>query len=171
MWNNFVVAPDFAKNTIVKRELTTNWLRWANSIWSEVAVENRVVRQSGRILSIIILQLAKCLWLPLWPRHITTISSPFFSIFNSLLWKVSCTLIWNPCRIDRLYCLFQNVNEVLLMSHCQKYHNTYSLFDPPKFCINIVSFFSWNLLWSEEKIKAILMQILEGQAKTIMVFF
>ena len=33
-----------------------------------------------------------------------------------------------------------------------------SLFVPPKFCINIVSVFSWDLLWSQEKIKAVLKQ-------------
>ena len=47
-----------------------------------------------------------------------------------------------------------------------KFHNNrpfskipqYSLFVPPKFCINIVSIFSLDLLWSQEKIKAILLQ-------------
>ena len=51
------------------------------------------------------------------------------------------------------------------MGHCQKYHNTYSLFDPPKFYIIIVSIFSWNPLWSEEKIKTILMQNFRGASK------
>ena len=41
---------------------------------------------------------------------------------------------------------------------------------PPKFCISIVSRFSWDLQWSQEKIKTILMQNLGGQIKSIMVF-
>ena len=40
---------------------------------------------------------------------------------------------------------------------------------PPKFCISIVSRFSWDLQWSQEKIKTILMQNLGGQIKSIMV--
>ena len=54
------------------------------------------------------------------------------------------------------------------IDHFEKYHNT--LFVPTKFCINIVSIFSWDLLWSQGKIKAIIFKILEGQAKSIMVF-
>ena len=34
--------------------------------------------------------------------------------------------------------------------------------DEATFCINIVSIFSWDLLWSQEKIKAILMQNFGG---------
>ena len=44
------------------------------------------------------------------------------------------------------------------------------MFVPPKFCINIVSIFSWDLLWSQGKIKAILFKNLKGQTKSIMVF-
>ena len=40
----------------------------------------------------------------------------------------------------------------------------------PKFCISIVSSFSWDLQWSEEKTKTMLMQNLGGQTKSIMVF-
>ena len=35
---------------------------------------------------------------------------------------------------------------------------SYSLFVSPKSCVNIVSIFSWDLLWSQEKIKAMLLQ-------------
>ena len=46
--------------------------------------------------------------------------------------------------------------------------NTIILFVcPPKFCMSIVSSFSWELQWSEEKM---LMQNLGGQTKSIMVF-
>jgi len=49
--------------------------------------------------------------------------------------------------------------------------NTIILFVcPPKFCISIVSRFSWELQWSEEKAKTMLMQNLGGQTKSIMVF-
>ena len=41
---------------------------------------------------------------------------------------------------------------------------------PAKFCISIVSSFSWELPWSEEKTKTMLMQNLGGQTKSIMVF-
>ena len=41
---------------------------------------------------------------------------------------------------------------------------------PPKACINIVSILSWDLQWSQEKIKAMLMQNFGGQTKCIMVF-
>ena len=42
--------------------------------------------------------------------------------------------------------------------------------DEATFCINIVSIFSWNLLWSQEKIKAVLIQNFGRQTKGIMVF-
>ena len=51
--------------------------------------------------------------------------------------------------------------------------NTIMLFVwPPKFCISTVSSFSWDLQWSQEKIKTMLMQNLGGhaQTKSIMVF-
>ena len=40
----------------------------------------------------------------------------------------------------------------------------------PKFCISIVSSFSWGLQWSQEKTKTMLMLNLGGQTKSIMVF-
>ena len=40
----------------------------------------------------------------------------------------------------------------------------------PKACIGIVSSFSWDLQWFQEKTKTRLMQTLEGQTKSIMVF-
>ena len=49
-----------------------------------------------------------------------------------------------------------------------KYHNT--LFVPPEFCINILSSFSWDLQWSQEKTKTMQMRNLGGQTKSIMVF-
>ena len=49
--------------------------------------------------------------------------------------------------------------------------NTIILFvRPPKFFISIVSSFSWNLQWSREKTKAMLMQTFGRQTKSIMVF-
>ena len=41
---------------------------------------------------------------------------------------------------------------------------------PPKFCITIVSSFSWDLQWSQEKTKTMLIQNLRRQTKSIMVF-
>ena len=50
-----------------------------------------------------------------------------------------------------------------------KYHNTLCL--SPIFCISIFSSFSWDLQWSQEKTKTMLMQNLGGrQTKSIMVF-
>ena len=46
----------------------------------------------------------------------------------------------------------------------------YSLFVPPNFAKSIVSSFSWDLQWSQEKTKAMLIQNLAGQTKSIMVF-
>ena len=46
----------------------------------------------------------------------------------------------------------------------------YSLFVLPNFAKSIVSSFSWDLQWSQEKTKAMLMQNLGGQTKSIMVF-
>ena len=43
----------------------------------------------------------------------------------------------------------------------QKYHNT-TIVCPPKFCRN-VSIFSWDLQWSQETIKAILMLLGDKQ--------
>ena len=40
----------------------------------------------------------------------------------------------------------------------------------PTFCISIVSSFSWDLQWSQQKAKAILMQNLGGRTKSGMVF-
>ena len=49
--------------------------------------------------------------------------------------------------------------------------NTIILFVcPRKFCISIVSSFSWNLQWSQEKTKTMLMQNLGGQTKSKMAF-
>ena len=49
--------------------------------------------------------------------------------------------------------------------------NTIILFVcPPKFGISIVSSLSWDLQWSQEKTKTMLMQNLGGQTKSIMVF-
>ena len=49
--------------------------------------------------------------------------------------------------------------------------NTIILFVcPPKFYISIVSSFSWDLQWSQEKTKTMLMQNFGGQTKSIMVF-
>ena len=49
--------------------------------------------------------------------------------------------------------------------------NTIILFVcPPKFCIRIVSSFSWEFPCSQEKTKTMLMQNLGGQTKSIMVF-
>ena len=41
---------------------------------------------------------------------------------------------------------------------------------PPKFCISIVSSLYWDLQWSQEKTKTMLIQNLGGQTKSIMVF-
>ena len=57
-----------------------------------------------------------------------------------------------------------------LIGHFQKYNNTVPFVCPPNFCINIVSIFSWDLLWSQEKIKTMLMQNFGVQTKSIMVF-
>ena len=56
--------------------------------------------------------------------------------------------------------------------HLGKYHNTLCLPPPPppKFCISIVSSFSWKLQRSLEKTKAMLMQNLGEQTQSIMVF-
>ena len=49
--------------------------------------------------------------------------------------------------------------------------NTIVLFvSPPKFCVSIVSSFSRDLQWSQEKTKTMLMQNLGGQTKSIMLF-
>ena len=40
----------------------------------------------------------------------------------------------------------------------------------PKFCTSIVSSFSWDLQWSQEKTKTMLMQNLGAQTKSITVF-
>ena len=60
------------------------------------------------------------------------------------------------------------------IAHFGKYHNTLCL--SPQilhehcFCISIVSSFSWDLQWSQEKLETMLMQNLGGQIKIIMVF-
>ena len=41
---------------------------------------------------------------------------------------------------------------------------------PPKFCTRVVSSFPWDLQWSQEKTKTMLMQNFGGQRKSIMVF-
>ena len=41
---------------------------------------------------------------------------------------------------------------------------------PPIFCISIVSSFSWDLKWPQEKTKTMLMQNLGAKTKSIMVF-
>ena len=41
---------------------------------------------------------------------------------------------------------------------------------PSKFCTSIVSTFSWDLKWSQEKTKTMVMQNLGGQTKSIMTF-
>ena len=49
--------------------------------------------------------------------------------------------------------------------------NTIILFVcPPICCISIVCSFSWDLKWSQEKTKTMLMQYFGGQTKSIMVF-
>ena len=49
--------------------------------------------------------------------------------------------------------------------------NTIILFVcPSKFCISIVSSFSWDLKWPQEKTKTMLMQNLGAKTKSIMVF-
>jgi len=45
-----------------------------------------------------------------------------------------------------------------------------SLFVPPEFCINILSGFSWDLQWSQEKTRTMQMRSLGGQTGSIMVF-
>ena len=46
------------------------------------------------------------------------------------------------------------------IDHSRKHHNIpqCSLFVTPKFCISIVSSFSWELKWPQEKLKTMLMQ-------------
>ena len=44
------------------------------------------------------------------------------------------------------------------------------MFVSPKFCMSIVSTFSWDLKGSQEKTKTMLMQDLEGQTKSITIF-
>ena len=51
----------------------------------------------------------------------------------------------------------------------RKYHNTLFIC-PSKFCISIVFVFSWDHCKSQEKLETMLMQNLEGQAKSIKVF-
>ena len=44
------------------------------------------------------------------------------------------------------------------------------MFVPSKFCVSIASSFSWDLQWSQEKTRTMLMQNLGSQTKSIMVF-
>ena len=75
----------------------------------------------------------------------------------------------NPRPINWL-AFFVHVLKILVVAigHFGKYHNILCL--PPKFCISIVSSFSWDLQWSQENTKTMLMQNLGGQTKSIMVF-
>ena len=57
--------------------------------------------------------------------------------------------------------------DVMKIAHFEKYHNTYCA---PKFCMSIVSSFSWDLQWPQEKTTTMLMQNLGRQTKSIMVF-
>ena len=51
------------------------------------------------------------------------------------------------------------------------FKNTVTLFVwPSNFCVNIVSIFSWELQWSQEKIKTMLIQNFGVQNKNIIVF-
>ena len=67
------------------------------------------------------------------------------------------------------------MNSIIIQSSSRHqwatFKNTKILFVcPPKFCINVVSIFSWDSQWSQEKIKTMLMQNFGGQTKSIMVF-
>ena len=58
-----------------------------------------------------------------------------------------------------------------ILSQLAESQNTIILFVCPlKLCINIVSCFSWDLQWSQEKTKTMLIQNLGGHTKNIMVF-
>ena len=54
------------------------------------------------------------------------------------------------------------------IGHFGKYHNTLCL--SLQICISIVSSFSWDLKWPQEKTKTMLMQNLGAKTKSIMVF-
>ena len=56
-----------------------------------------------------------------------------------------------------------------IIGHFGKYHIILFVC-PPKFCVSIVSSFSWDLQWPQEKTKTMLMQNLGGQTKIIIVF-
>ena len=51
-----------------------------------------------------------------------------------------------------------------------KYHNTLCLFLQTVASALFLFSLPWDLQWSQEKVEAILMQILEGQTKSITVF-
>ena len=74
------------------------------------------------------------------------------------------------CRSFQISASFTQHLRNVCIGHFGKYHNILCL--SPKFSISIVSSFSWNLQWSQEKTKAILIQIWgEGdKQKSIMVF-
>ena len=91
---------------------------------------------------------------------------PLFNISNnhppySSKWTFSCSAF-----------LKQSHFPLFSIDHSGKYHKTLCLSPPPpqKFCISIVSSFSWDLQWSQEKTKPMLMQNLGRQTNSIMVF-
>ena len=71
-------------------------------------------------------------------------------------------LFFSPARVQPLY--------VAGGKESSRTGLYYSLFVPPNFAKSIVSSFSWDLQWSQEKTKAMLMQNLGGQTKSIMLF-
>ena len=73
------------------------------------------------------------------------------------------------CRSFQISASFTQHLRNVCIGHFGKYHNTLCL--SPTFCISIVSSFSWNLQWSQEKTKAILIQNLGGRGANKRVLF
>ena len=86
--------------------------------------------------------------------------------FKDCFWNIMLMMFY--LSVFYLPTLKQVVDSYCFIGHFQKYHNTLCL--SSKFCINIVSIFSWDLQWSQEEIQTMLMQSFGGQTKSIMVF-
>ena len=103
------------------------------------------------------------------PNLESTSKYDFFPRFGGKKWRRSehahasyPGLFFSPARVQPLYGTGGKES-----SRTGLY---YSLFVPPTFAKSIVSSFSWDLQWSQEKTKAMLMQNLGAQTKSIMVF-
>ena len=89
-------------------------------------------------------------------------------IFIFFLWHVTTLVPW--VNMGRA-CITQRGTQASVTSVLAEAENTIILFVcPPKFGISIISCFSWDLQWSQEKTKTKLIQNLGGQTKNIMVF-